>query len=64
MGVRDIVGCVFRGGVCVHVQVENILSRVHALVLGPGMGRHPVVLELAAQVLRAHTWCITAHTVQ
>jgi hypothetical protein len=30
-------------------QFLEVLPRVHTLLIGPGLGRHPLVMEVAAQ---------------
>lgn len=35
----------------ISIKIVNMLDRLHAIVIGPGLGRDPLMLETAARVI-------------
>lgn len=35
----------------ISIKIINMLDRLHAIVIGPGLGRDPLMLETAARVI-------------
>lgn len=35
----------------ISIKIVNMLDRLHAIVIGPGLGRDPLMLETAAMVI-------------